>query len=110
MTTALKTIVMPENDEMLRRLVGVMDELHAREFFYPLILKGARRELNGMGVVLMVTLAIEDYTNELPPIMKSIVYMRLRDFVSALIDDEQVKQDAFEMLDSVNAKRGSQLL
>ncbi|HSX14815.1 MAG TPA: hypothetical protein VLE72_02795 [Candidatus Saccharimonadales bacterium] len=110
MPTDLKTIRLPERDDMLQRLTGVMDDPHAVERFYPLILRSAGRELNGMGVVNMVALAIEDYCNGMPPVVKSAVYMNLRRYVTALIDDDVVRADAFALLDEVNAERGQEAL
>ena len=99
-----KTIVLPEREDMLRRLKSVLDEPHAVERFYPLILKDAGRELVGMGVVMMLQLAIADYTAGMPPIMMAVVQMNVDDYITALVDDEEVRGDALAMMRSVRAQ------
>ncbi len=63
----LNTFVLPEHDDMLRRLLSVEDEPHMVERFYPLILKYAGQKRAGGGIVMMFALAIADYTKPLPP-------------------------------------------
>jgi hypothetical protein len=36
-----KTVILPERDDMLRRLKSVIDEPHTEQNFYPLLLKHA---------------------------------------------------------------------
>ena len=99
-----KTIILPDHEDMLRRLKSVMDEPHAVEQLYPLILKNAGRELVGMGVVMMLQLAIADYTAGLPPIISILVQQRVDDYITALVDDEEVRNDALTMMGTVRAK------
>lgn len=104
MPNSPKTITLPEREDMLRRLKSVMDEPHAVERFYPLILKNAGRELVGMGVVMMLQLAVADYTADLPPIMGTLVQMNVDDYITALVDDEEVRGDALAMMRSIRAQ------
>lgn len=99
-----KTIILPDREDMLRRLKSVMDEPHAVEQFYPLILKDAGRELVGMGVVMMLQLAIADYTAGLPPVMGAMLQMRVDDYITALVDDEEVRNDALTMTAAVRSQ------
>ncbi len=83
-------ITLPSREEMLRRLIGVIDEPHLRERFFPLLLKSAGEERVPEGIILMLSLAIHDYTEGMPPVMTKLMYMRLPEFIDALVKDEQV--------------------
>lgn len=102
-TTEPKVTRLPEKEDMLARLISVNDDSHAVEQFYPLILKDAGRELVGSGVVLMLHLAIHDYTEGMPPFMGALIQMSLKGYVEALIDDPEVKADALQFIDQVDA-------
>lgn len=103
MTQDKKTITLPEHDDMLRRLLAVEDDPHAQEQFYPLLLKSAGREQTGAGVVMMLTIAIQDYTEGMPPVVRRVVQMRIREYVVALVDDPEVQADALALLEKVEA-------
>lgn len=98
----MKTIVMPNRDDMLRRLVGVMDEPHAQEGFYSIVLRSAGNELNGYGVVTMLTLALHDYSAL--PMVKNIIQRMMPRFVEALVDDEEVRKDALHLIEEAESK------
>jgi hypothetical protein len=99
-----KTVVLPEHSDMLEHLRSVIDNQHAEQKFFPLLLKDAGRRLNGMGVVMMLELAIFDYCKGMPPIMVSIMHMHVRRLVEVLVNDDEVKADALRMLDDVNKR------
>jgi len=89
-----KTIVLPDRKEMLKRLVAVSDESHFQERFYPILAQSAGRELVASGVVMMLTLAIHDYTKGMPPMMAGLVHMYVPQFIDALVDDKEVAEQA----------------
>jgi hypothetical protein len=79
-----KAIVLPDGEEMLRRLVAVNGDAHYQERFYPLLLKSAGKRLRPPGVVLMFTLAVRDYAQGASPVLATQAYMEVPDFVDAL--------------------------
>jgi len=99
MTTA--TLILPERDNMLRRLKTVLDDPHAEAGLYPRLLKHAGQQKAPEGVVLMFMLAIADYTAGLPPTMELTLGIALPRFIGALIDDENLRQEALDFLQSV---------
>lgn len=104
----LKVFTLPNRDEMMRRLTSVMDEPHAIQNFYPLLARHAGEEKAGMGVVMMLQLAIHDYTQGMPPIMANILQMRVDDFLKALIDDEEALEEALTMMRTVRNQASGQ--
>jgi hypothetical protein len=97
--TESKIVVLPERDEMLRRLRSVLNVDHVNGGLYPLLLEYAGRAHEGSGVVMMLVLAISDYTKGLPPQVSSLLLTRLRAYVTALIDNEEARSEAFRMMD-----------
>lgn len=95
---AIATAPLPDQDEILRRLLAVDDSAHLTDGFYPHITKAAGRELSGMGVVMLLHLAVADYTADFPPAMSVVMLTRLEAFTRALVDDEQVLADALDAL------------
>jgi len=89
-----KVIRLPDADEMLQRLVSVMDEPHARQKFYPILLRRAGEELYPEGVVMLLMLAIHDYTEGLPPAIGITLSMRIPEYIDALITDPEAAADA----------------
>lgn len=102
----LKSFNLPDADEITRRLTAVEDEPHLVANFYPLVASKGGRSINGMGVVLMLVLAIEDYSVGLPPFMKGLLQANLRSYIEALVDDDEVKADALETLNRVESEVG----
>lgn len=99
--TDLKTIELPDLDEMRRRLETVVLDNHGRQNFVPRLLENAGRQLVGQGVVMMIQLAIYDYTKGMPPIMSAMMQVQVKDLVIALVDDDEVKKDALDMIEQV---------
>lgn len=89
-----KTIVLPGSNEMQRRLISVDDGPHTVEKFYPLLTKHAGQKKTGMGIVLMFVLAVNDYTAGMPALLTQVLYMRLPEFVKAIVDDDDVRNEA----------------
>lgn len=89
-----KTFTLPSKDEMLQRLLKVDVSSHAQQKFYPLLTKHAGEERVAMGVVLMLQLAIHDYTRGMPAMIVSLLNMRMNDFIDALCPDEEIAAEA----------------
>ncbi len=87
-------IVLPAADEMLQRLIAVNDHLHFQGQFYPILLKDAGRELSANGIVLMLFMAIYDYTEGMPPIARVVILDEIPQFIDALVTDPKLAEAA----------------
>jgi hypothetical protein len=87
-------VVLPERDDMLARLKSVIDEPHAEHGLYPKILEHAGQTKEAPGVVLMLLLAIGDYTAGMPSVLARTLDLALPRFIAAIIDDEDARQEA----------------
>lgn len=95
---AFAVTVMPDSDEILRRLLTVDDMPHMVQGLYPPLLRLADQEKTGMGVVTALHLAVADYTVEMPGFVAQVVLMRLEAFTRALLDPGPVLDDALANL------------
>lgn len=100
-----KVITLPDREIMFQRLNKVDDNSHLQERFYPLLLKNAGEERVATGVVLMITLAIHDYSEGMPPMIQSLMFMKMEDYLQALIDDEDVLQEAIRFFQIVESNK-----
>lgn len=89
-----KMFNLPSEDEMLQCLLEVDDDSHLQERFYPKLLKQAGQQKVAMGVVMLLQIAIHDYTEGMPASMGAIMNMRMPDFIDALVPDEEVAKEA----------------
>ncbi len=100
-----KTFNLPAKEEMLQRLLKVDDNSHAQEKFYPLLTKHGGEQRVAMGVVLMLQLAIHDYTQGMPAMMMSLLNMRMNDFIDALCPDAEIAAEAKTFLGQAMAAK-----
>lgn len=84
---------LPQKDEMLQRLLAVDSSNHLQQSFYPILLKEAGQSKVAAGVVLLLQLAIYDYSENLPPIMGVLMEMKMNDFIDALVRDEDFAKE-----------------
>lgn len=96
-----KTITLPNPDEMLRRLM-VVNEVCAAALC-SLLLEAAGKKLNGVGVVHAVVLAIAEYGQYQPRVVVETLRIQTIDFITALIDDEEVRRDALTFFSEAEA-------
>jgi len=89
-----KTINLPSQDEMLQRLLTVDDDNHIQQKFYPMLLQAAGSQKVAVGVVMLLQLAMYDYTESLPPAIGAIMKMQMPSFIDALCPDGEVAKDA----------------
>jgi len=103
----MKTTILPDRDDMERRLLTlkvVAGSQHVQQKFVPFLLNEANTPIDGNGVVMMLELAFEEYAPDLPGIdVFAELQKHLKDFVEALIDDEEVKADALAMIEGISA-------
>jgi hypothetical protein len=85
---------LPNKEEMLARLMKVNSNSHFAEKLYPRLTRSAGREKVPMGVVMMLTLAIHDYMEGLPPMMGALVEKQVPEFIDALIPDPKAAEEA----------------
>jgi hypothetical protein len=101
--SAMKTAQLLDADRMLERLIAVDGNAHAQERFYPLLTKSAGRKLNGMGVVNVIQLALYDYCQDLPAICGVLMQIQVPDLIVAIIDDDEVVNDAKQFFADIEA-------
>lgn len=88
-------VVLPDAEQMMESLRGVMDAPHAVEKLYPRICNNlAGQEKAPEGVCLTLSLALKDYVEGLPPIMAPPIYMLAEDFIRAIVPDEDACSQA----------------
>ena len=97
-----KVVILPNEEEMLKNLLEIDDNSHLQERFYPLLTRQAGQEKVAEGVVLMLSLAISDYTQGMPSMLSSLMYMKLPNFIDALVDDPEVAQQAKDLFKEIN--------
>ena len=101
-----KTVILPDHEEMFRRLLGVSDDAYMQERFYPILLKKAGRQLVAPGVVMLLTLAIHDFVDGMPPGMANAMFAQAPDFIDALVTDAEVAEQAKTFLrEALSAKK-----
>ena len=106
MSAELKTTVIPDRETLLSRLRKVEDNAHAIQKFYPELQRKSGSELNGMGIVLTLNLAIHDYCDGMPPVLQVLILMRMHDYIDAMTDDEEIREDAHRFWEEVQEKAG----
>lgn len=91
-----KVITLPDRETMFQNLVEVDDMHHLQERFYPILLERAGETKVARGVIMMLALAIRDYSNDLsfPEMIQDSLLNRMEFYLRALIEDEEVLNDA----------------
>ena len=100
-----KKITLPPRDEMLQRLLKMNDNNHFQERFYPKLLREAGSEKVAIGVVMLLQLAIHDYTTGMPASMDAVMNMMMPDLIDALCPDEEVAKEAKAFFERAMAAR-----
>ena len=81
-------ITLPGAETMMARLKEVNDEPHLVEKFFPRLTEHAGKERVPMGVIMMLQLAIHDYTKGMPAVMVAMLNMDMERYIDALVLDE----------------------
>ncbi len=89
-----KVFNLPSREEMLQRLLKVDDNPHSQQRFYPLLTRHAGEQKVAVGVVMMIQLAIYNYTEGMPAMMAQLLNMRMDDWIDALCPDEEIAAEA----------------
>lgn len=98
-----KTFQVPQRDELFQRLLKVNSAAHLQQQFYPKLLNEAGSQKAAMGVVVLLQLAICDYTEGLPPVMWTVMNQQVPAFIGALCPDAQIAAEARAFFDETMA-------
>lgn len=99
-------ITLPKKEEMLERLLKVNKSKSMREDFYPFLLDHAEERRTVSGMVVWIMAAIDDYTQEMEPIVKTYVYKQMPEFIDALVDDKEEAQDLKSLIQEARRVEG----
>ena len=88
-----KVIVLPNADEIIKRLNTVMNDEFGNRL-YRIIAQKAGEEKVAAGVVMMFTLGIYDACQGYPPMMQGLMFNFIPMWIDVLIDDKEVAEAA----------------
>lgn len=97
-------VVMPDAEELMRRLMGVDDNRHLVENFYPIVARSlANKRQDGVGVVRVLLLAIADYSDGAQAREEQILRIGRFNLIKAMLVEGQaaIKADAMRYLESL---------
>ena len=93
-----KVIILPNKEEMRKRLLKVDDNPYLIEQLYPLLIKHAGEGKDTEGIALMMELASYNVDKVVPPTVLMLMRMRFPKIVDALVDDPKIAEDAKAIL------------
>ena len=96
-----KVITLPDREEMLKRLLGVSNNSHIRQNFYPILLCEAGKKLVAQGIVAMLVFAIQRYLEGMAPNIAEQIYKLVPAFIEALVSDPEVAMQAKELFQNL---------
>lgn len=88
-----KVIVLPQAEEMIKRLTTVCDDDLAQRLYRNVAQRAGEEKVAG-GVVMMFTLGIYDVCQGYPPFMQGLMHGFVPMWIDALIDDKDVANEA----------------
>lgn len=87
-------ITLPDAETIMSRLKAVNNDDHCVQKLYPLLAKNASQERVPTGIVMMLQLAIHDYTEGMPPMMVAVLNMNMNRYIDALVPDQVAAAEA----------------
>lgn len=100
---ARDTFTLPEQEEMLRRLVEAEGDQYLQEKFYPLLLVHAGTEKHPVGIVMLLQLAIADFADQLGPSMRIRMWdILVPRWIKALCPTKELATQTLEVWARVN--------
>lgn len=100
--TFVPEVKLPDQKELLRRLISVHNNEYLKEHFYPKILVHAGKSLNGWGILSLVEAAAGEYIHErdIGGRGRQALYLQIPEFLKAIIGEthKDVLNDALEAL------------
>lgn len=88
-----KVIVLPDAEEIVKRLAKVYDDELAQRL-YAKVAQRAGEEKVAEGVVMIFTLSIYDVCQGYPPMIQSLMFNFVPMWIDALLDDKEVAEAA----------------
>ena len=98
-----KAFTLLDKEEMLHRLKKVNDDEHIQKNLFPILLRNAGTQIVPRGVVIMLMLAIHDYTEGMPAAVAALISVQVPAFIDALIPDPKAAEEAKKHWAEVNA-------
>ena len=89
-----KAIILPDKEEILRRLLKTDSSPRLREEFYPLLVKHASEEKSAEEIFQIILEAVRDYTENTRSVMQMMMHLMSEDFIDALINNRKVAEQA----------------
>ena len=81
-------ITLPDTETIMSRLKAVSSDDHCVQKLYPPIAKNGGQERVPMGIIMMLQLAIHDYTEGMSPMMVAVLNMNMNSYIDALVPDQ----------------------
>ena len=99
-------VTMPDEDEIVRRFRTVHDNgHHAGEFYRPFARGVTGRNMTGADIARELVEWIKQFSTSLGQMTHQTLTLRLRRFITALIDDETIRTDANTKLDQLGIRQ-----
>lgn len=93
----------PNEQEMLRRLIGVRNIDHLKEHFYPKLAVQAGDELEASGIAILFITAHTEYVENAPQWLVREMHVLLPLFVDSIIDDREIAEEAKKWINTALA-------
>lgn len=87
-------ITLPDAETMMTRLKEIDDVDHIVQGLYSRLIRDAGRERVPMGIVMMLQLAIHNYTEGMPQMMVAVLNVNMERYIDALVLDETAALNA----------------
>lgn len=94
-------MILPNKEEMLKRLITVDDNSHLQQKFYPLLLRYADSKKVAEGIVQMLNSSIIEYCKDMPDAVYAVMLLKTDDYIDALCDDREIAEKAKAFLKEV---------
>lgn len=98
-----KKTSLPNRFDMGTRLSRVDTSQYLAQWFYPLLLDHAGEQRDGPGIVLLLISTAQAYAERrrLSERDTEMLNLKLRDFATAIIDDDEVRADVLAAFDQL---------
>lgn len=93
-----KTVRLPSEEEMLRRLLETNDSDRLQENFYPGLLHAANQEMTAQEVAEWFKRAMDEYTEGMPSSVVTVLRMMVPKLILALVPDAEVAAEITVLL------------
>jgi hypothetical protein len=101
-------IVLPEPEEMYRRLLTLEEDLHVKRNYFPILLQEAGRSLSPSGLVNVFSLTMYKYCENLSYAVYYSLFLLVPIYIDALVDDAEFVEAAKSFHAQVEEKLKSQ--